>query len=99
MRILILADSQAGTCDGGCGKDWSAPAALAAAQEELEARFHRPFTLEYVDLARDTAASETFRGLPLPALLIDGQPRMSGVFDTRRLLEAVDTELEIRGGN
>jgi hypothetical protein len=34
--------------------------------------------------------------LPLPLLIINGEPRISGQFDIRFLLYAIDTEIEIK---
>jgi len=34
--------------------------------------------------------------LPLPLLIINGEPRIPGQFDIRLLLDAIDAEIEIK---
>ncbi len=35
------------------------------------------------------------KNLSLPLLLVNGQPRVSGEFDIRQLLDAIEVEIEI----
>ena len=72
------------------------------AQKSLEDRFGTRLRLEYVDLAkavnspRAIVLSRIIEDLPLPSLLINGSPRISGQFDIRMLLDAADAEMDMR---
>jgi len=77
---------------------------MASAKQQIEERFGDGVKLEYLDLSQlttDHPASGLTRisgseNLPLPLLIIDGVPRIAGQFDIRLLLEAIDTEVEIK---
>ncbi len=106
IHITILDDSRREKCGAQCGIDWSSAEATASANQQIEERFGDRVKLEYLDLSQPTAdypVSElTGRGesenLSLPQLIIDGAPRIAGQFDIRQLLEAIDTEVEIKHG-
>ena len=106
IHITILDDSRRGGCEDQCGMDWSSAEAVASANQQIEERFGDRVKLEYLDLSQLTAdhpASKLIgRGesenLLLPQLIIDGAPRIAGQFDIRQLLEAIDTEVEIKHG-
>jgi hypothetical protein len=103
IHVTILDDSRQKECDADCGVDWSAGEAIALASQRIEERFGDKIRLAYLDLStaatnRDAAEWHEVvknQNLPLPLLVINGQPRISGQFDTRRLLDAIDAEIEI----
>ena len=104
IQVTILDDSRREKCEAQCGLDWSSAEAMDLAHQQIEQRFGEGVKLEYHDLSQlttDRYASELPGGskrgnLPLPLLLIDGVPRIAGQFDIRLLLDAIDTEVEIR---
>ena len=105
ISVIIVHDGKGTDCEGGCGIDWSSAEATAPITEQLEKRFSDSIRLEYIDLSRHTTghASEIARivsdeDIPLPLLLIDGRPAVSGQFDARLLLDAIDAEIEMRKG-
>ncbi len=73
-------------CDAGCAADWSSPEAAALIKERIRERFGDKIELRFEN--KESGAG----------LFIDGQPRISGSFDIRALLDAVEAELEIRRG-
>ncbi len=96
IDIIILDKKDPGACGAGCGMDWSVPENIALARERIEARFNREVDLAYHDVTGGIPARrQDFQDRLFPVLLINGHVRVSGQFDMRMLLEAVDTELEI----
>ena len=103
IQIVIIDDSRAEKCDAECGFDWSSAEVIALASQQIKDRFGKEIQLEYIDLSRATAnrhASELSReikgkNLSFPLLTISGQPRISGQFDVRQLLDAIEAEMEI----
>ena len=103
IQITIIDDSRQEKCDASCGADWPSPEIIALANQRIKDRFGDKIQLEYLDLSKATAskdASEWSRttkdkNLSLPLLLIDGNLRISGQFDIRQLLDAIEAELEI----
>lgn len=104
IQITILFDSQAEQCDPECGLDWSSPGSVALVNQGVQDRFGTRVKAEYVDLAKTESSQEAEKwrqavreiNLPLPLLLINGQPRISGQFDVRRLIDTVEAEMEMR---
>jgi len=95
-RVEIIWDSRLKACDVDCGADWSRPAVLEEARQALARRFGESVTLGLVDIAADTAARRRYgteQGIPL--LVVNGTVRLSGQFDIRRVIDAVETEQEI----
>ena len=103
IQITIVDDSQGEKCDAHCGVDWSSAEVIALASNRIKERFGEKVKLNYLDLSKPMTnhhAVELNRKvrkekLPLPLLVINGQPRISGQFDIRMLLDAIDAELEI----
>ena len=103
INIIILDDSTRRVCDADCGEDWSAPEAIALAHQRIKDRFSDKIQLEYVDLSKGTANHHVSewsqvirdRNLSVPLLLVNGELRISGQFDIRQLLDAIETEIEI----
>ena len=104
IQITIVDDSKAKKCEAGCGMDWSSAEVLALASRRIEERFGSGAQLEYINLSKPMTNPHTLelkrkirnQKLSLPLLVIDGQPRISGQFDIRLLLDAIETELEVR---
>ena len=103
-RITIIDDSKGEKCEAHCGTDWSSPEAVALATKRIKDRFGDQIQLEYLDLSQPLANDHALKlaqqvrdnNLPLPLLIINGQPKISGQFDIHLLLDAVDAELEIK---
>jgi len=104
VQITIIDESKGEKCDAHCGIDWSSPEAIALATKRIKDRFGDQIQLEYLDLAKPMTnhhASELEqrirdKNFALPLLVINGQPRISGQFDIRLLLDAIDAEMEIK---
>jgi|PlaIllAssembly_1097288.scaffolds.fasta_scaffold2768084_2 hypothetical protein len=100
VTIVDKANSQ--VCAGNCGGDWSLPEILETAQQRINQRFDKQVNLEYIDLlnAEDSEnirnIRETVKDMPLPVLLADGRPRITGAFDMRQLLDVIETCLEVK---
>ena len=104
IRVIILDDSQGMKCDALCGVDWSSTEAISLAAERIKEQFGDRVQLEYLDLAKPIAGDHALelsqqvrdKDLSLPLLVIDGQLRISGQFDIRQLVNAIEVEVEIR---
>lgn len=104
IHIVIMDDSKGERCEAHCGVDWSSAEVIALARQQIKERFGEGIQLEYVDLSKDATnhpASELNIAIrnkspSLPLLLINGEPRISGEFDIRLLMDAIDTEIEIK---
>ncbi len=104
IQVSIIDDSKGEKCDAHCGVDWSSVEAFTLASQRIKDRFSDKIQLEYLDLSKPIAnrhALELFPGiknkeLSLPLLLIDGKLRISGQFDIRLLLDALNAELELK---
>ena len=105
IQITIVDDSNKQGCTAGCGIDWSSEEAISLARQRVEDRFGPDAELKYLDLTRTPVSHDTTewhkfikdRNLPLPVLLLNGHPRISGEFDIRQLLDAVEVEMEMGG--
>ena len=102
IQITIIDDSMGEKCDAHCGADWSSAEVLALASQRIKERFGDKIKLQYLDLSRIAnhhalELSQRFgnKNLSLPLLVINGQIRISGQFDIRMLLDAIDAEIEI----
>jgi disulfide oxidoreductase YuzD len=104
IQIIIVDDSQGEKCEARCGVDWSSAEVIALASERIEERFDNKVKLNYLDLSGPMTGQQAVElnqrvrkeNLSLPLLVIDGQTRISGQFDIRMLLNAIDAELETR---
>ncbi len=103
IQITIVDDSRNELCEAECGLDWSSAEVLTLAGQRIEGRFDEKIELEYLDLAKATDNRHTLelsqeikeKNLLLPLLTINGQLRISGIFDVRQLLDAIEAEMEI----
>jgi len=104
IQVTIVDDSQGVKCDALCGVDWSSTEAISLATERIKDRFGDRIQLEYLDLSKPITNHHALelsqqvrdKDLSLPLLVIDGQPRISGQFDIRQLVDAIEVEVEIR---
>ncbi len=104
IQITIVDDSTGEKCDAYCGVDWSSAEAIALASQRIKDRFGDKIQLEYLDLSKPMTNHRALelnqevrnKNLSLPLLLINGEPRISGQFDIRQLLDAIDAEMEIK---
>ena len=104
IQITIVDDSKGEKCDAHCGVDWSSMEAIALANQRIKDRFGDKIQLKYLDLAKPVTNRRTLelnrevrnKNLSLPLLLINGEPRISGQFDIRQLLDAIEAEVEIK---
>ncbi len=104
IQITIIDDSRQDKCDAECGLDWSSAEAVTLAKQSIKNRFGDKAQLEYIDLPEATANDDALewhqaikeKNLSLPLLLINGQSRISGLFDIRQLLDAIEAEMEIK---
>ena len=104
IQITILDDSSTKKCDVNCGVNWSSREALDLANQRIRDRFGDKIQLRCLDLSKPMANqgapewNEVIKdkNLSLPLLLIDGQPRISGQFDLRQLLDAIEADVEIQ---
>ncbi|MDP2730235.1 MAG: hypothetical protein Q8O55_07125 [Dehalococcoidales bacterium] len=102
IEVTIIA-GQEQDCQHGCGLDWSSPAVLALASQNVQERFGDKVKLTY--LGPSQARENNGQGreqklmedqnLPFPRLAVNGQVRISGMFDIRQLLDAVEVEMEL----
>ncbi len=103
IQITIVDDSRNEQCEAECGLEWSSAEVITQASQQIKNRFDQKIELEYLDLAKATANHHTLelsqeikeKNLLLPLLTINGQLRISGGFDVRQLLDAIEAEMEI----
>ena len=84
--------------------DWSSAEAISLATERIRDQFGDRVELEYLDLSKSVINHRALElsqrikneNLSLPLLTINGQPRISGQFDIRQLVDAIETEVEIK---
>ena len=104
INIVIVDDSTAERCEVQCGEDWYAAETLALARQRIEERFGSKVHLEYIDLAKSADEPHILElkrriaeeKTQFPVLVIDGKPRVFGLFDIRILLDTIEVELETR---
>ena len=104
IQITIVDDSKGEKCEAHCGVGWSSAEAIALANQRIRDRFGDKMQLEYLDLSKPVANHRSLelsqevrnKNLSLPLLLINGEARISGQFDIRLLLDAIDAETEIK---
>jgi len=104
IQVIVVDDSQGEKCEAHCGIDWASAETISLATERIKDRFGDNIQLSYLNLSKPITnqhaleLSQGFRSknLPLPLLVINGQPRISGQFDIQRLLDVIEAEVEIR---
>ncbi len=101
IQAVIIDDSKGERCDIDCGTDWSSAEAITLAKQRIKDRFGDRVQLDYIDLSKPVSdrvleLDQRIKDLPLPSLVINGESRISGQFDIRLLLDAIDAEIEIK---
>ncbi len=104
IQVTIVDDSKVVKCDAHCGAEWTSLQTITLASQRIKQRFSDRVQLEYLDLAEFTNSRRALelkrladnKNLSLPLLVIGSESRISGPFDIRQLLDAIETELEIR---
>jgi len=104
IQITIVDDSKVEKCDAHCGVDWSSPEVVTLASQRIKDRFGDRIKLQYLDLSKPvtnhyaSALKQRVKNnkLPVPLMIINGEPRILGQFDIRLLLDAIDAEVEIK---
>jgi len=103
VNIKIIDDTSRRDCDAACGTDWSSSESIELASQQIRNRFSEEIRLEYFDLSRtipDHSIAQwqqtiKEKSLSVPLLLINGQLRVAGQFDTRQIIDAVEAEIEM----
>ncbi len=101
LKVEIVDSSQAEKCEGTCGMNWSLPESVSLAKERLRQKYGKTVSLQYLNLSlpeiseKTKPLAESFPTLPMPILLINGQPKIWGDFDLRMLLDMVETEMDV----
>jgi disulfide oxidoreductase YuzD len=103
IQITIVDDSQGEKCEAHCGVDWSSAEAITLASQRIKDRFGDRIKIEYLDLSKPITNHHALelsqqvkdKNLSLPLLVINGQPRISGQFDIRQLVDAIEAEVEL----
>ena len=102
VKVVIVGDSQAEKCDADCGVNWTSAGAVTLAEQRIRDRFGDKVKLDYIDLSGPAnrrhalELKQRIKDLSLPVLLVNGEPRISGQFDIRLLLDAIDAEMEMK---
>jgi hypothetical protein len=103
IQITILDDTHKDECEARCGIDWSLPESLSLVRRQGKERFGDKLVFEYRDLSKAADDSGALswkkeirdKNLLLPLLILNGQIRISGLFDFRQIFDAVEVELEL----
>ena len=101
VRVTIVHRSTGEKCEAACGLNWSAAETFTIIKQRVKDRFGETAELELVDLAKDRAAAGLNdrvqkEGLSLPLLLVNAEVRISGEFDARQLMDAIEVEKELK---
>ena len=104
IQVIIVFDpDKVNECGIDCGEGWDSAEVIELARQRVKARFGEEIRLECLDLSKSGLASISLELqrkigdeiLSLPLLIINGEPRISGQFDIRLLLDAIEAEIEI----
>lgn len=104
VKVTIINDPlKKQDCDASCGADWSSLQTLDLARKQVNERFGGNIQLTYMDIAGETAGSEPDKwmvalkehNLSVPLLVINGQLRISGNFNIRQMMDAIEVEMEM----
>lgn len=106
IKVTIVYDSKSKSeeCDAYCGVDWSSAEATTMVSQRVKERFGDRIQMEYLDLSKPETNHHTTELKQaiikekqlLPILVIDGRTRISGQFDIRLLLDAIEAEIETK---
>ena len=102
VKVTIVHDSKGQRCEAVCGLDWSSAETFATMEQRVKDRFGGIAKLELVDLANKNPHTDILKeriakdNLSLPLLLLDNELRISGEFDARQLMDAIEVEKELK---
>ncbi|MFQ5825874.1 MAG: hypothetical protein ACE5IA_00825 [Dehalococcoidia bacterium] len=90
-------------CLEGCGADWCSPEVQQEAEERLRQLHGGEVSIEFFNLEDPgmrawnpkVVARIQDEGLLLPLLMINGEVRITGHFDIRQLVDAVEAQKEL----
>ena len=89
---IVGADKQA-SCHTECTIDWSQSEIQIQARNELRKRFGKHIKLDFISM--EDANDKLIHEKDFPLLLMNDQIRMSGQFDIKKLIEIIETQMEI----
>ena len=103
IQVTIIDDGKSEKCDAHCGLDWSLAENVTLASQRIRDRFGDKIQLERLDLSKPPANRHALdliqpiknKRPSFPLLVINGETRISGQFDIRLLLDAIEAELEL----
>jgi hypothetical protein len=101
IPVTVVYDSSKVKCEAACGLDWTSAETVAMIKQRTKDRFGNTAILEILDLSsgdkRVPELKERIRrnNLSLPLLLVNNEVRISGEFDARQLMDAIEVEKEI----
>lgn len=104
VRVTIINDPlKKQDCEMACGTDWASLQVLDITRKQLAEKFGERVQLLYMDVTLDSSEGETIKwaeeikrnNFSVPLLLLNGQVRISGNFDIRQLMDAVEVEMEM----
>ncbi|MFC1955380.1 hypothetical protein ACFLWZ_02425 [Chloroflexota bacterium] len=104
IQVIIVFDpDKVNECGISCGEGWDSAEVIELARQRVKVRFGDEIRLKCLDLSKSGTASLSLELqqkigegiLTLPLLIINDEPRISGQFDIRLLLDAIEAEIEI----
>jgi hypothetical protein len=101
IKVIVIFDSSIKKCEATCGLNWSSVETFSVLKHRIVERFGSSVELELTDIAGNDTGNFSIKErikkekLTLPVLLIDGIPRISGEFDARQMLDAIEVEMEL----
>ena len=90
-------------CDMSCGTDWSSLQMLDLARKQITGKYGTNVQLTYMDMTGDDTDRDIDKWMDsikkqnvvVPLLVINGQVRISGNFDIRQMMDAIEVEMEM----
>jgi glutaredoxin len=101
IQALIVFDSTAKSCEAACGLNWRDANNLSILKKRLKERLGDGVAVALLDVSeendreRQIKSKIVLENLTLPVLFVDGTVRISGEFDMRQVLDAVEAALEL----
>lgn len=104
IKIDIVDDISRRDCNANCGTDWSSQETVKLASQQIKERFGTEARLDYIDLSCSIPNKQILywqeaikkKNLSVPLLLINSHIRIAGQFDARQIIDAIETEMELR---
>lgn len=96
IKIEIVTRGELPTCANLCGEDWTRADVQATLCEAIRHRFGENMQIVFTDASKKDAVVLKYKKETFPQLLVDGQLRIAGQFDARQVLQAVETQIELR---